>query len=152
MRNQLGVPTSTQQSRHKKQMALFLLKLKEVRKVSQTAIDGLVSDFTLISQLQNDVSTCLQGNDLNFTNMNCWKCFLILLNSIHLHSLSQGSYKRRFIKTTLIFWSVAIGSLITILYPHNVATNKTRSREKDSSYFLVIMYTKFLSSNHFMLY
>lgn len=70
-----GVPTSTQQSCHKKQMALFLLKLKEVRKVSQTANDGLVSDFTLIvqqviSQLQNDVSTCLQENDLDFTNIN----------------------------------------------------------------------------------
>ena len=45
-----GVPTSAQQSRHKKQMALFLLKLKEVRKVSQTAIDGLLCDFTLIIQ------------------------------------------------------------------------------------------------------
>ena len=45
-----GVPTSVQQSRHKKQMALFLLKLKEVRKVSQTAIDGLLCDFTLIIQ------------------------------------------------------------------------------------------------------
>ena len=60
-----GVPTSTQQSCHKKQMALFFLKLKEVRKVSQAPIDNLLCDFTLliqqvISQLQNDVSTCLQ--------------------------------------------------------------------------------------------
>ena len=70
-----AVPTSVQQSRHKKQMTLFLLKIKEVRKVSQTAIDGLLCDFTfiieqIISQLQNDVSTCLQENGLNFTNIN----------------------------------------------------------------------------------
>ena len=69
-----GVETSTSQLYHKKQMALFLLKLKEVRKVSQTAIDGLVSDFTMIiqqvvSQLQNDVSMCLQENGLHFTSI-----------------------------------------------------------------------------------
>ena len=70
-----GVPTSTQQSCHKKQMTLFFLKLKEVSKVSQTPIDNLLCDFTLIiqqviSQLQNDVSTCLQENGLSFTNIN----------------------------------------------------------------------------------
>ena len=56
-------------------MALFLLKLKEVRKGSQTIINGFLCDFTLIiqqviSQLQNDVSTCLQEDGLNFTNIN----------------------------------------------------------------------------------
>ena len=35
---------------HMEQLALFLLKTKEVRKVSQTALDGLLADFTLIIQ------------------------------------------------------------------------------------------------------
>ena len=53
----------------------FPSQVKEVRKGSQTIINGLLCDFTLIiqqviSQLQNDVSTCLQENGLNLTNMN----------------------------------------------------------------------------------
>ena len=54
----------------KKQMALFLLKTKEVRKVSQVALDGIIEDFTLILQetirsLREEVNSCLTANGLS---------------------------------------------------------------------------------------
>ena len=55
---------------HMKNMALFLLKAKEVRKVSQSSLDGLTSDFTIIlqgiiEQLKSDINTCLTSNGIN---------------------------------------------------------------------------------------
>ena len=52
-------------------MALLLLKAKEVRKVSQTALDGLLADFTVIIQetvqrLKTDVNACLEMNGILF--------------------------------------------------------------------------------------
>ena len=60
----------SQQSVHLCQMATFLLKLKEVRTVSQTAIDGLIDDVSslmqqIVSRLQTNVSQVLQTNGLN---------------------------------------------------------------------------------------
>ena len=51
----------------KQQMALFLLKTKEIRKVSQVALDGIIEDFTLILQetiqrLREEVNSCLIEN------------------------------------------------------------------------------------------
>ena len=57
---------------HMKKMALLLLKAKEVRKVSQTALDGLLADFTVIIQetvqrLKTDVNACLEMNGMNLS-------------------------------------------------------------------------------------
>ena len=57
---------------HMKKMALFLLKAREVRKVSQTALDGLLADFTIIiqetsQQLKTDVNACLEMNGMNLS-------------------------------------------------------------------------------------
>ena len=51
-------------------MALFLLKTKEVRKVSQVALDGIIEDFTLILQetirsLREEVNLCLMADGLS---------------------------------------------------------------------------------------
>ena len=53
-----------------KQIALFLLKTKEVRKVSQTALDGIIPDFTellqqRIYQLKTEVKSYLEVNGMN---------------------------------------------------------------------------------------
>ena len=53
----------TQQSHHNHQIAKFLLKLKEVRKVSQTAIDGLVGDISLMIQ---QIASRIQTNCYTF--------------------------------------------------------------------------------------
>ena len=51
--------------------ALFLLKMKEDRRISQSNVDGLVADFTVLLQeeilsLKKDVISCIQhGHDLN---------------------------------------------------------------------------------------
>lgn len=55
---------------HTKNMALFLLKAKEVRKVSQSSLDGLTSDFTIIlqrilEQLKSGINRCLIANGIN---------------------------------------------------------------------------------------
>ena len=60
------------QFEHMKQMALFLLKAKERWKISQTALDGLISDFTQIIQQTVDelraiVSRCLQRHGLSIS-------------------------------------------------------------------------------------
>ena len=54
----------------KKRMALFLLKTKEVTKVSQVAVEGIIEDFTLILQeticsLREEVNSCLITNGLS---------------------------------------------------------------------------------------
>ena len=56
----------------KQQMALFLVKTKEIRKVSQVALDGIIEDFTLILQetiqrLREEVNSCLIENGLSIT-------------------------------------------------------------------------------------
>ena len=56
---------------HMKKMALFLLKAREVGKVSQTALDDL-ADFTIIiqetfQQLKTDVNACLEMNGMNLS-------------------------------------------------------------------------------------
>jgi len=58
---------------HKKEMALFLLKAKEVRKVSQSALDGLLSDFSTIVEsitrvLKSSVSDCLSSKGLDISS------------------------------------------------------------------------------------
>ncbi len=55
-----------------KQMAIFLLKTKEVRKVSQVALEGLIADFTsmlqlTISQIKCEVSTVLKDNGVSLS-------------------------------------------------------------------------------------
>ena len=51
--------------------ALFLLKMKEDRRISQSNVDGLIADFTVLLQeeilsLKKDVMSCIQqGQDLN---------------------------------------------------------------------------------------
>ena len=47
---------------HMKKMALFLLKAREVRKVSQTALDGLLADFTIIIQETFQYLQCPERN------------------------------------------------------------------------------------------
>ena len=54
----------------KKQMALLLLKIKEVRKVSQSALDGIIEDISLILQqtigrLKASVNSCLQSHGMS---------------------------------------------------------------------------------------
>ena len=120
---------STSITQHKKQMALFILKLKEVRKVSQTAIDGLVCDFTLIiqqiiSQLQNDVSICLQDNGLNINGLLEVFSDPFKLNPfIQLESkfLQEKFYKEHF---DLLVSRI---NYIAIATPFNIGTNKTRT-------------------------
>ena len=53
-----------------KQIALFLLKTKEVRKLSQTSLDGIIPDFTellqqRIYQLKTEVKSYLEVNGMN---------------------------------------------------------------------------------------
>ena len=55
---------------HKKQMALFLLKTKEVRKVSQTALDGILVDVSqliqqTIEQVKIEVKDCLEKKGMS---------------------------------------------------------------------------------------
>ena len=55
---------------HTKNMALFLLKAKEARKVSQMSLDGLTSDFSSIlerttEQLKSNINRCLQTSGIN---------------------------------------------------------------------------------------
>ena len=129
---------STSITRHKKQMALFILKLKEVRKVSQTAIDGLVCDFTLIiqqiiSQLQNDVSICLQDNGLNFSNIN--GLLEVFSDPFKLNPFTQLESKflqEKFYKEHLDLLVSRI-NYIAIATPFNIGTNKTRTWKKNSS-------------------
>ena len=59
---------------HTKSMALFLLKAKELRKVSQTSLDSLTSDFTnilqkIIEQLKSDINRCLQTSGINMESI-----------------------------------------------------------------------------------
>ena len=59
----------------KKQMALFLLKSREIRKVSQVALDGLIADFTSIlqltvHQLQLDIDAVLKDNGVRISTFN----------------------------------------------------------------------------------
>ena len=55
---------------HKKQMALFLLKTKEIRKVSQIALDGIVDDVTSIIHLTVDKLKCEVDNTLKSSGIN----------------------------------------------------------------------------------
>lgn len=63
------VPEKLSKFEHMKQMALFLLKTKEVSKVSQVALDSLLADFSLllqrtVEQLHHDVKGCLAAKGL----------------------------------------------------------------------------------------
>ena len=58
---------------YKKQMALFLMKAKEVRKISQSALNGLVDDVTSIVQLilhrlEYEVDAVLKSNGLRISS------------------------------------------------------------------------------------
>ena len=60
-------PSCSSQLQYMKQIAHFLLKIKEIRRVSQTALHGLVDDFTSIFQytvdkIKDDISLCLKAN------------------------------------------------------------------------------------------
>ena len=53
-----------------KRIALFLLRAKEVRKVSQTALNGLLEDFSnivqeIVSQIKSEVNACLSSRGLS---------------------------------------------------------------------------------------
>ena len=55
-----------------KQTSLFLLKVKEIWKVSQVALDGLIADVTsmlqrTINQIKHEVSTVLQSNGVSLS-------------------------------------------------------------------------------------
>lgn len=57
-----------------KQMAIFLLKTKEVRKVSQAALEGLIADFTsmlqlTIHQIKCEVRSSLKNNGLSMSTI-----------------------------------------------------------------------------------
>lgn len=57
---------------HMKQMALFLLKTREVRKVSQVALDGIIADFTqmherTVNELKLEVRACLQAKGMSIS-------------------------------------------------------------------------------------
>ena len=59
---------------HEQQIALFLLKSKEIRKVSQVSLDGLIDDFTSllsfkVHTLENNVQLCLLANGINMDNV-----------------------------------------------------------------------------------
>ena len=58
---------------HEQQIALFLLKSKEIRKVSQVSLDGLIDDFTSllsfkVHTLESNVQSCLLANGINMDN------------------------------------------------------------------------------------
>lgn len=64
--------TVSTQLERKKQIALFLLKAKEIRKVSLVALDGIEEDFTLILQetvrtLREEVNLCLRASGLSIS-------------------------------------------------------------------------------------
>lgn len=57
---------------YKKQMALLLLKIKEVRKVSQSALDGIIDDVSLILQqtigrVKAGVNSCLVSHGMSIS-------------------------------------------------------------------------------------
>ena len=65
-------PSNPTPYEHMKQMALFLLKTKEIRKVSQSALEGIITDFTLILQqsihtLKSDVNKCLSASGVSIS-------------------------------------------------------------------------------------
>lgn len=65
-------PEQLSKFQYMKQMSLFLLKNKKVRKVSQVALDGLVADFTsmlqlTINQIKHEVGAVLQSNGVSFS-------------------------------------------------------------------------------------
>lgn len=65
-------PSNPTPYEHMKQMALFLLKTKEIRKVSQSALEGIITDFTLILQqsihtLRSDVNRCLSASGVSIS-------------------------------------------------------------------------------------
>lgn len=66
------VSGSNYKIQHMKQIALFLLKTKALRKVSQSALDGLVADFMLIlhqilHKLKDDISVYIKEKRINLS-------------------------------------------------------------------------------------
>ena len=66
--------SSKKHTDHEQQIALFLLKSKEIRKVSQVSLDGLIDDFTSllsfkVHTLENNVQSCLLANGINMDNV-----------------------------------------------------------------------------------
>ena len=69
-----GADPELSEFQHKKEIALFLLKAKEVRKLSQTALDGIIFDFTelhqqIINLLKVQAKSCLEGNGLSMDSI-----------------------------------------------------------------------------------
>lgn len=65
-------PQISSNFQHMKRMALFLLKTKEIRKVSQAALDGLIADFTTIlqqtiHQVEYEVDAVLKENGVSIS-------------------------------------------------------------------------------------
>ena len=64
-----------QKQLQERQAALFLLKAKEVHKISQTALDSMISEYSLliqhtVKQLQSNVLTALQKNRIELNKIN----------------------------------------------------------------------------------
>ena len=69
-----GADPELSEFQHKEEIALFLLKAKEVRKLSQTALDGIIFDFTelhqqIINLLKVQAKSCLEGNGLSMDSI-----------------------------------------------------------------------------------
>jgi hypothetical protein len=87
-----------------KRVALFLLMAKEQRKVSQTALDGLISDFTELLQqsvdhLMTKISVCLQRRGLNISSFEGLQeafgdpCIVQPFKHLHSKHLQESFYR-----------------------------------------------------------
>lgn len=97
----------TSEFQHMKQMALFLLKAKEIRKVSQSALDGLLSDFTdivakTVAVLKSNVSVCLNKKGLDIASFDgLEEAFSDLKITDPFHHLSCRFQQEKFYKEFL---------------------------------------------------
>ena len=90
-----------------KQIALFLLKTKEVRKVSQTVLDGIIPDFTellqqRIYQLKPQVKSYLEVKGMNIATFEGLEKIFDdpQENNPFRDNLIESSFKRSYIKNT----------------------------------------------------
>ena len=95
------VPRRLSKFEHINQMALFLLKTEEIRKVSQVALDDFVADFTSllqrrVEQLQHQVKGCLAAKELyieGLDNVFQEEAFTNPLNQLNSNFLQETFYQ-----------------------------------------------------------
>ena len=110
--NQTEIVTECETTEDRKQMsALFLLKTKEVHKVTEKALDGVIQDMSSFIKLitdfmEHNIRQCLDQNNITLdTNLRMF--FYSILHLILFKDYIQSIFKNNITMTFLDYWYVA---------------------------------------------